>query len=230
MNKNPLQKFLVILNDMEGVPDLLHPTEICGVDKNEVVQIISQDTPRQYIKFVFTPNEYLGFVRSENFKNQLLMFNPGLQNNPQTINQIQNQAVNIAQTFISENNEINDFQNISNEISNNNVQPICIENEIPQINNSNTTVNLLSNNETTVKQISMGNEKPKYFTDNGIQFKLENGEIFKKVWEDVNLEPIKDEQSGEQIIPEIRLISKETGKPVKSTKFGIQKLVWKKLV
>ena len=77
----------------------------------------------------------------------------------------------------------------------------------------------------------------KYFTEAGIKFKLENGELYKKEWVDEPIEPymdkVTDPKTGEEkeveIIPDFRLVNKETGKPVKLSKYVLQQAIWKKL-
>ena len=76
------------------------------------------------------------------------------------------------------------------------------------------------------KQIQLS--KPKYFTDNGIMFKIENNVLYKKCWEDVDLNDQTDE-NGNTIPANFRIINAETGKLFKSDKYKIQQLVWKSL-
>lgn len=70
--------------------------------------------------------------------------------------------------------------------------------------------------------------EPKYFTDNGIMFKIENNVLYKKCWEDVELNDTTDE-NGNVIPANFRIINAETGKLFKSDKYKIQQLVWKSL-
>jgi hypothetical protein len=82
---------------------------------------------------------------------------------------------------------------------------------------------------TTDNNVQLKTKEPvKYFIDNGIQFKLDNGQLFKKVWQTVPIEPYMSDE-GQQVFPEFRIINKETGKQINSTKYDVQQLVWEPL-
>lgn len=55
-----------------------------------------------------------------------------------------------------------------------------------------------------------------YFTDNGIEYKIENNILYKKDWQNVNSEKHIN----------FRIINGETGKQIKNEKYVIQELVW----
>lgn len=55
-----------------------------------------------------------------------------------------------------------------------------------------------------------------YFTDNGIEYKIENNILYKKDWQNVNSEKHIN----------FRIINGETGKQIKNEKYIIQELVW----
>ena len=62
-------------------------------------------------------------------------------------------------------------------------------------------------------------QPPKYFEESGMQFKLENGKLFKKTW--VNVTDVER--------PEYRIISKTSNKAVSLDKYKIEKLEWVEL-
>lgn len=57
--------------------------------------------------------------------------------------------------------------------------------------------------------------QPKYFEEAGIQFKLENGKLYKKIWKDANDNEIN-----------FRIINLKTNKEVDKSKFKLEKLDW----
>ena len=69
--------------------------------------------------------------------------------------------------------------------------------------------------------------EPKYFSDNGIQYKLENGKMFKQSWKPVSNE--QTDEFGNIIYSKYRIINKETGKQMKSSKYIIEYLDWQPL-
>lgn len=66
--------------------------------------------------------------------------------------------------------------------------------------------------------VSMAETGPKYFEEAGIQFKLENGKLYKKVWKDL---------SGDDA--EFRIINVKTNKPADKTKFKLEQLSWSEI-
>lgn len=82
---------------------------------------------------------------------------------------------------------------------------------------------------TTDNNVQLKEKEPvKYFIDNGIQFKLDNGKLFKKVWKTVPIDVYMSED-GQKVFPEFRIVNKETGKQVNTTKYDVQQLVWEAL-
>lgn len=82
---------------------------------------------------------------------------------------------------------------------------------------------------TTNNNVQLKEKEPvKYFIDNGIQFKLDNGKLFKKVWKTVPIDAYMSED-GQKVFPEFRIVNKETGKQVNTTKYDVQQLVWEAL-
>lgn len=175
--------FLVILIDLQGDIDFQHPTEIVAESKEQVMQLITSNVPKEYIYGIFTVDEfnkkfntrYIPEIVPENFGKP-----ENIANNTQAIN------TEVISTDINKSTEFNN--------------PI---------------------KEQTTNSI-------KYFIDNGIQYKLDNGMMFKKVWQTVPIEEHMNEQ-GEKVFPEFRIVNKETGKQLKSNKYAVEQLIWKKL-
>lgn len=63
---------------------------------------------------------------------------------------------------------------------------------------------------------SMKKSPPRFFEESGIQFKFDNGELFKKAWVNAPLD-------------EYRIINKKTNKIVSDDKFMIEKIEWVKI-
>ena len=94
-----------------------------------------------------------------------------------------------------------------------------------QIQQNNSIKQQLEPAEVTTNNAVVKKEPIKYFIDNGIQFKLDNGKLFKKVWQTVPIDAYMSED-GQKVFPEFRIINKETGKQVNTTKYDVQQLVW----
>lgn len=78
-----------------------------------------------------------------------------------------------------------------------------------------------------VQQIEPVKSETKYFNDDGIQYKFEDGKMFKQVWK-----PVPNEQVdglGNIGYSNYRIINKDTGKQVKSSKYIIEHLDWQPL-
>lgn len=195
---------------MDGVPDYIHPTEINGRDKQHVASMIMENTPQEYIKGIFTPQEYMKFIETDKFKNLLVSFFPNIAQNPKAMINYINSIKNNILGMLEEEKQMQ--QEIPNNFLVNQPPKQQLPKQQPQVQ----------------KQQVKKPSQVKYYTDGGVQFKLEDGQLYKKVWENVILDPYTNEQ-GEQFLPEIRLINLQTGKPMKTSKFGVQKLVWKKL-
>ena len=80
---------------------------------------------------------------------------------------------------------------------------------------------------TTVKPTEIIKTEPKYFNDNGVQYKLENGKMFKQAWKSVPDE--QTDEVGNIVYSNYRIINKETGKQIKSPKYIIEHLDWQPL-
>jgi hypothetical protein len=194
--------FLVMLADMEGNVNWRYPTEIEARDKQDAYQAICESCPPESIKAILTPAEYKAKMSNKNVQAQMRM--DAMNNTDMSGNDFMNQMINMAMAAGEENNE----QAANQSQPQNTVYQEPIQN--PQIKqNTNTS-------------------EPKYFTDNGIMFKIENGILYKKCWESINLSEYTDDD-GKTILPEYRIINLDSGKPFKSDKYGVQQLIWKPL-
>lgn len=247
-----MRLYLVILKDTQGVPDFQHPTEIMGQSPQQVRQILSEDTPAEYIQGVYTPQEYLTAVSSPNFLNLFASFNP---NKPQqAVKNIVSQTIEMAKGYVAE-----DSKNNQPQINLAQITGITGGGDLPQeenfdydehtapapqyvinphpsnIKDGNITTNSFGKAPKDPRQLKKA--EVKYFTESGIKFKLENGELYKKEWTDTPIEPymdkVTDPKTGEEkeveIIPDFRLINKDTRKPIKNSKVILQQAIWKKL-
>ena len=89
------------------------------------------------------------------------------------------------------------------------------------------TYNEPQNVTSSVKPVEITKAEPKYFNDNGIQYKLEDGKMFKQAWKSVPDE--QTDESGNIVYSNYRIINKETGKQIKSPKYIIEHLDWQPL-
>ena len=137
------------------------------------------------------------------------------------VNNLVNQALALYATEEETNENINSYSTVNTEY--NPLKDISeMENTEKNAESEELSLNdLLEKSETTKQPV-------KYFIDNGLQFKLDNGQLFKKVWRTVSITPYMSD-TGQQVFPEFRIINKETGKQINSTKYDVQQLVWEPL-
>lgn len=205
-----MNKFLVILSDIQGTPDYLHPSEIFGKNKAEIQNLVKETVPAENIINIFTVDEYNKFINSKQFK---------AINSSQNINSTNSEDGNIFMENMIQ--KATQYAEIMNESTDSNTFTSNEYTDSDTFTDSNKNLKFVNNEQNKKNSV-------KYFIDNGIQFKLENGQLFKKIWETV---PITEylNNSGQKVFPEFRIINKETKKPIKSTKFEVQQLVWKPL-
>ena len=205
-----MNKFLVILSDIQGTPDYLHPSEIFGKNKAEIQNLVKETVPAENIINIFTVDEYKKFINSKQFK---------AINSSQNINSTNSEDGNIFMENMIQ--KATQYAEIMNESTDSNTFTSNESTDSNTFTDSNKNLKFVNNEQNKKNSV-------KYFIDNGIQFKLENGQLFKKIWETV---PITEylNNSGQKVFPEFRIINKETKKPIKSTKFEVQQLVWKPL-
>ena len=221
------RRYLVILKDTQGVPDFLHPSDIMGESAQQVRSIITQDTPAEYIQGIYTPQEYLEIVQSPKFAQIFSSFNADI---PQpAIKKVIAQLTEMVKSYIEpgQENVTNDMAALANMVNGNNTEEnFDLSTQVPP-----------KPQQQAKPIVTVVSQPVKYFTESGIKFKLENGELYKKEWTDTPIEPymdkVTDPKTGEEkeveIIPDFRLVNKETGKPVKLSKYVLQQAVWKKL-
>ena len=250
--------YLAILKDQEGVPDFFHPSELMGNSPQQVKQFLSEDTPMQYIQGVYSPQDYLKMVQSPKFAQTIASFSPNMPE-PAIKKQVAN-LIDYVQSFIASQNDqsqidIAQLANVANSGSEENFDTYEVPNVPeptviyptypPQVKDPKTGKLVFLSGypplQTNGNNVQVAPVQPKtetkYFTESGIKFKLENGELYKKEWVDEPIEPymdkVTDPKTGEEkeveIIPDFRLVNKETGKPVKLSKYVLQQAVWKKL-
>lgn len=193
--------YMVILVDAEGNENWTYPTEIEASDKQDALNAICENVPRDTIKTVLTVQEYKNIINTKGFGRQQMLQRQAnmqanqFQNSKDFFDNITNAAMQMAE------------QNENSENSENN-QIISQNNENSQQKNDKYFCN---------------KQSIKYFEDNGIFFKLENNILYKKCWETVDCE--NQEDKSEQY----RIINTETNKIVNNPKYAIQKLTWKQL-
>ena len=247
-----MRLYLVILKDTQQVPDFQHPTEIMGQSPQQVRQLLSEDTPAEYIQGVYTPQEYLNIVSSSKFLNLFASFNPGM---PQpALKNVVGTIIEIAKGYVAEDQMNNqsqiDMAKLAGVTGGGDLSPeenfdidtqtapapqYVINPHPSNIRDGDITTNPFGNAPKNPQQLKK--TEVKYFTESGIKFKLENGQLYKKEWTDTPIEPymdkVTDPKTGEEkeveIIPDFRLISKDTRKPVKNSKVILQQAIWKKL-
>lgn len=242
--------YLAIMKDTQGIPDFFHPSELMGNSPQQVKQILSEDTPIEYIQGVYSPEDYLKIVQSPKFVQTVASFNPSM-SEPAMKKMIANlteyvksyltpqneqQQLNIAQLAgITGGGDLPQEENFDIDTRTAPAPQYVINPHPSNINDGDITTNPFGKAPKNPQQLRK--TETKYFTESGIKFKLENGELYKKEWTDTPIEPymdkVTDPKTGEEkeveIIPDFRLINKDTRKPIKNSKVILQQAVWKKL-
>lgn len=203
------QLFIVILNT-EGEPDYSNPMEINAKSKNEAYNLVAQDVPAETIAGTFTVPEY----------QQVLMKLRGKTGTPQQ--QVQQNQPMIPQNAVDDmsgkdflQNSINEAMNVAKGVQKTQeVSNVISEQQFQHAQTS------------PIIQQNIVQNKVQYFMDDGIQFKIDNGILYKKVWETVQIEEYQNNE-GQMVKPEFQIIIKETGKKLNSSKYAVQQLVWK---
>lgn len=67
-----MQKYLTILTNDEGSADYFHPSELCGVSKQDIRNCMIENVPAESIVGIYTVNEYKTFIQSPSFKNAMV--------------------------------------------------------------------------------------------------------------------------------------------------------------
>ena len=203
------QLFIVILNT-EGEPDYSNPMEINAKSKNEAYNLVAQDVPAETIAGTFTVPEY----------QQVLMKLRGKTGMPQQ--QVQQTQPLIPQNTVDDMSGKDFLQNSINEAMNvaKGVQ------KTQEVSNVISEQQFQHAQASPIIQQNIVQNKVQYFMDDGIQFKIDNGILYKKVGETVQIEEYQNNE-GQMVKPEFQIIIKETGKKLNSSKYAVQQLVWK---
>jgi hypothetical protein len=200
-------KFLTIVSDMNGSANYYNPSELYAHDKNEVYKLLLENVPSDNIVGIYTVDEYQKLISSPNFKNI--------------------QAANFDDSDLDGNQFFNKMISLASSVASQNTQSESIDNQ-PVVKNEPIIQPVKEEQPTqmpTKKDNVLQSLPPKFFMDNGIQFKLENNKLYKKIWQTVPITEYMNDV-GEKCFPEFRIINKETEKIIKNEKYAIQQLVW----
>ena len=212
--------YIVILSN-EGEPDYSNPMEINARSKNEAYSLFSQDVPPETIAGVYTIPEYqtilqkmMGGKREKNTnfsqvsQDQMLM-DPAEKDGKRFLND------SIQAAFMAAKKD--------SAITESKKETVMIQDE-----NAVNQVQIPAKEQSVIPKQEQIKSQAKYFMDDGIQFKIENGILFKKVWETVHTEEYQNDD-GQVVKPEFQIIIKETGKKLNSSKYAVQQLKWKQV-
>lgn len=200
-------KFLTIVSDMNGSANFYNPSELYARDKNEVYKLLLENVPSDNIVGIYTVDEYQKLISSPNFKNI--------------------QAANSDDSDLDGTQFFNKMVSIANSVASQNTQSESIDNQTV-VKNEPILQPVKKEQPTQIptKKDNVSQSLPtKFFMDNGIQFKLENNKLYKKIWKTVPITEYMND-AGEKCFPEFRIINKETEKIIKNEKYAIQQLVW----
>jgi hypothetical protein len=208
-------RYLIVLSDMEGNPDYMHPSELYGSSKNEVYNLISENVPPENIVGIYSENEYKKLMQSPR---TAALLNAG--NQEQSGQAFFNSMLNAATALAEEQEKENQVQEQQQRVQ------LQVQESVQQKVQQQLEKQIIS--EQSVKQeipVKQQTITSKIFVDNGIEFKLENGKLYKKCWQTIKAKPI-DENSTEIVFDNYRIVNKDTGKPIKNRKYEIQVLDW----
>jgi len=181
-----MKKFVYFLSDSPT-----YPNEIYANSPTEVKKLILESVPdeSQILKIIeMKPNQ-----SDQQMQNQ---------QNQQQID------ANVGQDM-----DPNDFKNANDFF--NNVMNAAIKREASKPIEK--PIRQIETKETSVKPIEEPvHTAPKFFEEAGIQFKLENGKLFKKSWVNVS----------DDDMPQFRIKVRKTGKLADEDKFVLEKLEW----
>ena len=195
-----MKKFVYFLADSPS-----YPNEIYANSAAEVKRLVMESIPdeSQILRIIeVTP------------KNQGRLQTPSLQASPQMKQQPQIMDEELDPNDFSDANDF--FNNVMNEaIKKGNAEQKneeMVQEEKPEVEAT------LPPQEPPLPSVqqTVKIEPPRFFEEAGIQFKFDNGKLFKRSWIDVS-----DEET-----PLFRIKSKKTGKLADTEKFAIEKLEW----
>lgn len=215
-----MQKFYYFLEDNPNYPNMIMAknkldvkrivTEDLGSYGSNIVSILSEDEffqssndQSQMHCSVNNPNVNHSTIISENNKSPIYADSSEYESSASFMNDVLNAASKSAINASLNNNENNEDKN-----------QVCTNTE--KIGK----VEFIMNNAQTCQNIqTTDTESPKYFEDSGIQFKLEKGILYKKVWAEISSDDINN----------FRIINAKTNKNVDRAKFKLEKLIWQKI-
>lgn len=189
--------FCILANEMME-PDWKHPTQLFARNKAEAKSFLLENVSAETISTILTEQEYaqkMGY----NIPNAVTEVSAN-------INNVDNENLTGNEAF---NNIFQEAMSMGEEQNN-----VPIVQQVVQ----HTQVDLPVNKQTNVSATEIKKEEPKYFSDGINEFKVEDGKLFKKDW--------NDESENKNF----RLINKKTGKQIElADKYIIQQLTWKEL-
>jgi hypothetical protein len=187
-----MKKYLYFLQDSPN-----RPFEINAVSKAEVKALLMDSVPDEsHILAIYTEEEF-------NAK-----YNRG-SNKPQQINEEDDTEYN--QNFSNSNDY---FNSVLNSVKNQNNQQ---QSQIIASNLVETIPAQVENNNISQVKVAEDDGLPKYFEDDGISFKLENGKLYRKRWRNINESPDKIEY---------RILRAKTKKECDKEMFDVEILDW----
>ncbi len=211
--------FLVVLLSNNG-PDIMHPMEIYAKNKKQAFDLIAKDVPPETIGNVYTGAEYQTIVDNI-IKNKRT--NTGASTGTNNIDVADNiDAVDNISGKDFLNNSIKEAMRVAHEESSKEQH-----NVVSNTNQNNSQISNQPNQLNQENQI-ISQKNIKYFMDDGNQFKIEDNILYKKIWETVNLEESQNED-GQLVLPEFRIVNKDTLKSIKTSKYAVQQLIWKQM-
>jgi hypothetical protein len=166
-----------------------------------------ENVPSDNIVGIYTVDEYQKLMSSPNFKN---IHAANFDDSDLDGNQFFNKMISLASSVASQNTQSESIDN----------QPVVKNEPIIQPVKEEQPTQMPTKKDNVLQSLP-----PKFFMDNGIQFKLENNKLYKKIWQTVPITEYMND-AGEKCFPEFRIINKETEKIIKNEKYAIQQLVW----
>lgn len=194
--------YLAVLIGTDGAADVSHPSEMYANSKEQARQLLLSNVPPESVFGIFTEDEYYArFFPNSNFVSQENI--PSFNSCSDETNDIINNALHKCSQQAKQDNA-NTFANT--QIFPDDFSQSCNKIRIPE-------------SETPLCESDV-----KYFTDNGIKYKLENGKLFKQDW--IQIQNMQEDENGNIVYPNFRIINKNSGKIIKSSVYIIEQLDW----
>jgi hypothetical protein len=213
-----MTKYLIVISNSDGTINYTTPSELYAKNKQEAKSLILENIDEQYIAGIYTVDEYKKFIQSPQFRTL------ATNSSDFAAADANGHGSDFMNNMIASATAYAEFMQNAEKEDMENQRRLDAEKEYLR--------------EQKRKQANMNlpaeclQEKPKepvkYFIDNGIQYKIDNGDLYKKVWKPVEIDEHMNDD-GQCVYPEFRIVNKETGKQIKSTKYQVQQLVWELL-